>query len=87
MRERITFVSAVGRRHAVRLSGHAPTSAIAASAGTAPSPGYVARIVASGAAPLVADLAPYKEALDDGDLGLMFESGNADALCRRSSSG
>ena len=29
---------------------------------------------------LAADLEPYKEALDDGELGLMFESGNATAL-------
>ncbi|MGB0872260.1 MAG: glycosyltransferase [Solirubrobacterales bacterium] len=78
MRDRLTFVG---------VGDGAPSDylaladiGIAASAGTAPSPGYVARIVASGAAPLVSDLAPYKEALDDGDLGLMFESGNAEAL-------
>jgi predicted metal-dependent phosphoesterase TrpH/glycosyltransferase involved in cell wall biosynthesis len=78
MRERVTFVGASDGT----TSNYLATAdiAIAASAGTAPSPGYVARIVASGAAPLTADLQPYKEALDDGDLGLMFESGNADAL-------
>lgn len=78
MRERISFVS-VGDGTSSDYLARADVG-VAASAGTAPSPGYVARIVASGAAPLVADLAPYKEALDDGDLGLMFESGNAEAL-------
>ena len=78
MRERTTFVSAK-RSSAADLLATADI-AIAASAGTAPSPGYVARIVASGAAPLTSDLEPYREALGDGDLGLMFESGNAAAL-------
>lgn len=78
MRERTTFVSAAHSNAADLLA--TADIAIAASAGTAPSPGYVARIVASGAAPLAADLEPYKEALADGDLGLMFESGNAAAL-------
>ncbi len=78
MRERTTFISAK-QSSAADLIATADI-AVAASAGTAPSPGYVARIVASGAAPLAADLESYKEALDDGDLGLMFESGNATAL-------
>jgi glycosyltransferase involved in cell wall biosynthesis len=78
MRERTTFVSA-SQSSAADLLATADI-AIAASAGTAPSPGYVARIVASGAAPLTADLEPYREALDDGEHGLMFESGNAAAL-------
>jgi glycosyltransferase involved in cell wall biosynthesis len=78
MRERTSFVSAKDVSAADLLAS--ADIAIAASAGTAPSPGYVARIVASGAAPLTADLEPYREALDDGDLGLMFESGNAAAL-------
>lgn len=78
MRERTSFVSAK-RSSAADLLATADI-AVAASAGTAPSPGYVARIVASGAAPLTSDLESYKEALDDGDLGLMFESGNASAL-------
>lgn len=78
MRERITFVGSDDGTPSDYLAR--ADIGIAASAGTAPSPGYVARIVASGAAPLVADLAPYKEALDDGDLGLMFESGNTEAL-------
>lgn len=78
MRERTTFLSAKDITAADLLA--TADIAVAASAGTAPSPGYVARIVASGAAPLTADLEPYKEALDDGELGLMFESGNATAL-------
>ncbi len=78
MRERTTFVAAKDVPAADLLA--TADIAVAASAGTAPSPGYIARIVASGAAPLTSDLEPYKEALDDGDLGLMFESGNALAL-------
>lgn len=78
MRERTTFVSAKHSRAVDLMAG--ADIAVAASAGTAPSPGYVARIVAGGAAPLASDLEPYKEALEDGDLGLMFESGNAAAL-------
>jgi predicted metal-dependent phosphoesterase TrpH/glycosyltransferase involved in cell wall biosynthesis len=78
MRERTTFLSA-GEIGASDLLATADI-AVAASAGTAASPGYVARIVASGAAPLASDLVQYKEALGDGDSGLMFESGNAEAL-------
>lgn len=78
MRERTTFVSAK-QLGASDLLATADV-AVAASAGTAASPGYVARIVASGAAPLVADLPAYKEATGDGDSGLMFEAGNAAAL-------
>jgi predicted metal-dependent phosphoesterase TrpH/glycosyltransferase involved in cell wall biosynthesis len=78
MRERVRFVGQKDGSTADYLA--TADVAVAASAGTAPSPGYVARIVASGAVPLTSDLAPYKEALDDGEAGLMFESGNAEAL-------
>lgn len=78
MRERLTFVGTKEMPAADLLA--TADIAVAASSGTAPSPGYVARIVASGAAPLASDLEPYKEALGDGDHGLMFESGNASAL-------
>lgn len=78
MRERTSFVSIKELSGADLLAS--ADIAVAASAGTAGSPGYVARIVASGAAPLASDLEPYKEALGDGDTGLMFEAGNAVAL-------
>jgi predicted metal-dependent phosphoesterase TrpH/glycosyltransferase involved in cell wall biosynthesis len=78
MRERIRFVGQKDGSTADYLA--TADIAVAASAGTAPSPGYVARIVASGAVPLTSDLAPYREALDDGEAGLMFESGSAEAL-------
>ncbi|MFY9469905.1 MAG: glycosyltransferase family 4 protein, partial [Solirubrobacterales bacterium] len=81
MRERVRFVG----RHDGTTGDYlaAADIAVAASAGTAPSPGYVARIVASGAVPLAAGLPAYREALDDGELGLMFESGHADALAEQ----
>jgi predicted metal-dependent phosphoesterase TrpH/glycosyltransferase involved in cell wall biosynthesis len=78
MRERTSFVAAAALPAADLLA--TADIAVAASAGTAASPGYVARIVASGAAPLASDIEAYKEALDDGELGLMFEAGNAAAL-------
>ncbi|MFY9489101.1 MAG: PHP domain-containing protein, partial [Solirubrobacterales bacterium] len=78
MRERVTFVGRGDGRTADYLA--AADIAVAASAGTAPSPGYVARTIASGAVPLAAGIPPYREALADGDLGLMFEPGNAEAL-------
>lgn len=78
MRERLTFVGQKDGSAADFLA--TADIAVAASAGTAPSSDYVARIVASGATPLASDLPAYKEALDDGEIGLMFESGNAEAL-------
>lgn len=78
MRERVSFVGQKDGSAADYLA--TADIAVAASAGTAPSPDYVARMVASGAAPLASDLPAYKEALDDGEVGLMFESGNTEAL-------
>ncbi|HEV7919107.1 MAG TPA: PHP domain-containing protein, partial [Solirubrobacterales bacterium] len=76
--ERITFI---GQSDKAADDAMAQADiAIAASAGVAPAPGYVARIIASGAAPLASSLPPYREGLNDGDLGLMFEPGNPDAL-------
>lgn len=78
LRERIEFIGSEAISEAELLAG--ADIAVAASAGVAPSPGYVARLVASGAVPLAASLPAYREALDDGALGLMFEPGNAEAL-------
>lgn len=78
MRERIAFV---GR--AEGFDGAPPADAdiaVAASAGTAPSPGMVAEAIASGAVPLAANLPQYSETLGDGELGLMFDPGDAEAL-------
>lgn len=78
MRERVSFAG----RNDGGIDEHlaAADIAIAASAGVAPSPGYVTRAVASGAVPLASSLPPYIEALQDGELGLLFEPGNAEAL-------
>lgn len=78
LRERIEFVG-----HGKQGTGSMLANAdivVAASAGTAPSPVIVARATASGATPLAANLPAYSEALGDGEAGLMFEAGNADAL-------
>lgn len=54
--------------------------AVAASAGTAPSPQLVLRALAGGAIPVVSQLPQYEEVLRDGELGLMFEPRDAITL-------
>jgi predicted metal-dependent phosphoesterase TrpH/glycosyltransferase involved in cell wall biosynthesis len=49
----------------------------AASSGVAPAPALVAKGVAAGAVPLVSRLPVYEETLGDGELGLLFEPGDA----------
>lgn len=78
LRERIDFVGRSQKTTGELLAG--ADIAVAASAGTAPSPDLVARAVASGAVPLAANLPQYREALHEGELGLMFDPGDADAL-------
>jgi predicted metal-dependent phosphoesterase TrpH/glycosyltransferase involved in cell wall biosynthesis len=70
-------------RDRVRLAGPADGTeaehlaraaiAVAASSGTAPSPQLVLRALGAGAVPVVARLPQYEEALDHGELGLLFE--------------
>ncbi len=70
-------------RDRVRLAGPAEGTeaehlaraaiAVAASSGTAPSPQLVLRALGAGAVPVAARLPQYEEALDHGELGLLFE--------------
>ncbi len=54
--------------------------AVAASSGVAPAPQLLLRAVAGGAVPVASRLPTYEEALCDGELGLLFEPGDADTL-------
>ncbi len=78
LRERIEFVVSHFDGDARRLA--AAEIAVAASAGTAPSPSYLTRLVASGAATVATSLPAYLEVLDDGELGRHFEPGDAETL-------
>jgi hypothetical protein len=53
---------------------------VAASVGQAPAPGLLVRAIGAGAVPLAARLPAYEEILRDGDLGLLFEPGDAETL-------
>jgi predicted metal-dependent phosphoesterase TrpH/glycosyltransferase involved in cell wall biosynthesis len=77
-------------RDRVRLAGPADGSeaqhlasasiAVAASNGGAPAPQLVLRALAGGAVPVAARLPEYEEALQDGELGLLFEPRDAYTL-------
>jgi predicted metal-dependent phosphoesterase TrpH/glycosyltransferase involved in cell wall biosynthesis len=54
--------------------------AVAASTGVAPSPQLVLRALGAGAVPVVSQLPQYRELLDDGELGLLFEPRDAAML-------
>ena len=53
---------------------------MAASAGAAPAPQLVLRALAAGAVPVASRLPQYEEALDEGELGLLFEPRDAVTL-------
>src|SRR4051812_5948306 len=53
---------------------------VAASDGTAPAPGLLARARVAGAVPVASRLPVYEEALGDGDAGLLFEPRDTDTL-------
>ena len=77
-------------RDRVRLAGPSDGSeaqhlaqasiAVAASSGAAPAPQLVLRALAGGAVPVAARLPQYEEALQEGQLGLLFEPRDADTL-------
>jgi glycosyltransferase involved in cell wall biosynthesis len=53
---------------------------VAASVGIAPAPGMLVRALGAGAVPVAARLQPYEEVLRHGELGLLFEPGDAETL-------
>ena len=53
---------------------------VAASVGQAPAPGLLVRALGAGAVPVAARLPAYEEVLRGGDLGLLFEPGDAETL-------
>ena len=78
LRERVTLAGPADGSEAQFLSRS--QIAVATSTGTAPAPQYVLRAMAGGAVPVVARLAEYEEALDDGERGLLFEPRDAEML-------
>ena len=54
--------------------------AVAASGGPAPAPGVIRRALAAGAVPLVSRLPVYSELVREGELGPMFQPGDAETL-------
>jgi glycosyltransferase involved in cell wall biosynthesis len=54
--------------------------AVAASLGTAPSPGMLLRALGAGAVPVASRVRAYEEVLEQDDLGLRFEPGDVDVL-------
>ncbi len=81
LRERIEFVTSTPDDQVARLSN--AQIAVAASAGVAPSPSYLTRLVASGAATVATSLPAYREVLDEGELGRHFEPGDAVTLAQQ----
>ena len=53
---------------------------VAASSGTSPQPGLLARASAAGAVPLASRLAVYEEVVDEGARGLLFDQRDPEAL-------
>jgi glycosyltransferase involved in cell wall biosynthesis len=53
---------------------------VAASTGIAPAPGVLVRALGAGAVPVAARLPAYEEVLRHGELGMLFEPGDADTL-------
>jgi predicted metal-dependent phosphoesterase TrpH/glycosyltransferase involved in cell wall biosynthesis len=78
LRDRVKLAGPADGSEAQHLAG--ASIAVAASNGGAPAPQLVLRALAGGAVPVVARLPQYEEALNDGDLGLLFEPRDADTL-------
>jgi len=71
LRDRVRFAGPHDGSEAQHLAR--ATIAVAASTGTAPAPQLLLRALAGGAVPVAARLPQYEEALDEGELGLLFE--------------
>jgi predicted metal-dependent phosphoesterase TrpH/glycosyltransferase involved in cell wall biosynthesis len=78
VRDRVHFAGPADGSEAQHLARAHLT--VAASSGVAPAPQLVLRALAGGAVPVAARLPAYEEALGDGELGLLFEPGDADTL-------
>ena len=78
IRDRVRFVGPEDGSEAQFLAR--AQVAVSASHGTAPAPGSLLRGMAGGAVPVAARLPQYEEALDDGELGLLFEPRDAETL-------
>jgi predicted metal-dependent phosphoesterase TrpH/glycosyltransferase involved in cell wall biosynthesis len=78
LRDRVSLVGPADGSEAQHLAR--AQIAVAASNGAAPAPQLVLRALAGGAVPVVARLPQYEEALDHGELGLLFEPRDTDTL-------
>src|SRR5215218_8046145 len=78
VRDRVEVVTAVEGSEAAVLAS--ADIVVAASVGQAPAPGLLVRALGAGAVPLAARLPAYEEVLRDGELGLLFEPGDAETL-------
>jgi predicted metal-dependent phosphoesterase TrpH/glycosyltransferase involved in cell wall biosynthesis len=75
LRDRVELVTAADTTEAAVLAG--ADIVVAASVGQAPAPGLLVRALGAGAVPVAARLPAYEEILRGGELGLLFEPGDA----------
>jgi predicted metal-dependent phosphoesterase TrpH/glycosyltransferase involved in cell wall biosynthesis len=75
LRDRVELVTGAETTEAAVLAD--ADVVVAASVGQAPAPGLLVRSLGAGAVPIAARLPVYEEILRDGDLGLLFEPGDA----------
>ena len=78
LRDRVAIVTAEEGSEAEVLAD--ADVVVAASVGQAPAPGLLVRALGAGAVPVAARLPAYEEVLRDGELGLLFEPGDAETL-------
>jgi predicted metal-dependent phosphoesterase TrpH/glycosyltransferase involved in cell wall biosynthesis len=78
LRDRVEVVTAEHGSEAEVLAS--ADVVVAASVGQAPAPGVLVRALGAGAVPVAARLPAYEEVLGDGELGLLFEPGDAETL-------
>ncbi len=78
LRDRVSFAGPGDGSEAQHLAR--ASIAVAASAGTAPTPQLLLRALAGGAVPVASRLPQYEELLDEGELGLLFEPRDAVTL-------
>ena len=78
VRDHVDVVTAEDTSEAAVLA--AADVVVAASVGQAPAPGLLVRALGAGAVPVAARLPAYEEVLRDGELGLLFEPGDAETL-------